>query len=51
MKAECDFLLASGPPSSFSVIQPGTGVPLKAFWIPVHIAITGVALEVRHART
>jgi hypothetical protein len=28
------------PPSSFSIIQPGTGVPLQNFWIPVHAAIT-----------
>jgi hypothetical protein len=28
------------PPSSFSIIQPGTGVPLQRFWIPVHVAIT-----------
>jgi hypothetical protein len=28
------------PPSSFAVIQPGTGVPLQRFWIPVHAAIT-----------
>jgi hypothetical protein len=28
------------PPSSFAIIQPGTGVPLQRFWIPVHIAIT-----------
>lgn len=28
------------PPSSFTVIQPGTGVPLQRFWIPVHSAIT-----------
>jgi len=28
------------PPSSFFIIQPGTGVPLQRFWIPVHVAIT-----------
>jgi hypothetical protein len=28
------------PPSSFSIIQPGTGIPLQRFWIPVHVAIT-----------
>jgi hypothetical protein len=28
------------PPSSFVIIQPGTGVPLQRFWIPVHAAIT-----------
>src|SRR5688572_21517571 len=33
-------LWSVSPPSSFAVIQPGTGVPLQNFWIPVHIAIT-----------
>ena len=33
-------LWSAAPPSSFAVIQPGTGVPLQAFWIPVHAAIT-----------
>jgi hypothetical protein len=33
-------LWSPSPPSSFSVIQPGTGVPLQRFWIPVHAAIT-----------
>lgn len=33
-------LWSRSPPSSFSVIQPGTGVPLQRFWIPVHAAIT-----------
>ncbi len=33
-------LWSLSPPSSFSVIQPGTGVPLQRFWIPVHAAIT-----------
>jgi len=33
-------LWSSSPPSSFSIIQPGTGVPLQNFWIPVHTAIT-----------
>ncbi len=28
------------PPGSFTIIQPGTGVPLQRFWIPVHAAIT-----------
>jgi hypothetical protein len=31
---------SASPPSSFSIIQPGTGVPLQRFWIPVHSAIT-----------
>jgi hypothetical protein len=31
---------SASPPSSFSIIQPGTGVPLQRFWIPVHAAIT-----------
>jgi hypothetical protein len=33
-------LWSKSPPASFSVIQPGTGVPLQRFWIPVHTAIT-----------
>jgi hypothetical protein len=33
-------LWSKSPPSSFSIIQPGTGVPLEWFWIPVHAAIT-----------
>ena len=33
-------LWSTSPPSSFSVIQPGTGVPLQRFWIPIHSAIT-----------
>jgi hypothetical protein len=33
-------LWSRSPPSSFGVIQPGTGVPLQRFWIPVHAAIT-----------
>jgi len=33
-------LWSASPPSSFAVIQPGTGVPLQTFWIPVHAAIT-----------
>jgi hypothetical protein len=33
-------LWSASPPSSFSIIQPGTGVPLQNFWIPVHMAIT-----------
>lgn len=33
-------LWSSSSPSSFSIIQPDTGVPLQNFWIPVHAAIT-----------
>src|SRR3989441_13016482 len=33
-------LWSASPPSSFSIIQRGTGVPLQRFWIPVHAAIT-----------
>ena len=33
-------LWSASPPKSFTVIQPGTGVPLQRFWIPVHAAIT-----------
>ena len=33
-------LWSAAPPSSFSIIRPGTGVPLQRFWIPVHAAIT-----------
>jgi hypothetical protein len=33
-------LWSASAPSFFSVIQPGTGVPLQNFWIPVHSAIT-----------
>jgi hypothetical protein len=33
-------LWSTSPPASFAVIQPGTGVPLQRFWIPVHVAIT-----------
>jgi hypothetical protein len=33
-------LWSASPPSSFSIIRPGTGVPLQRFWIPVHAAIT-----------
>lgn len=33
-------LWSASPPSSFAIIQPGTGVPLQKFWIPVHVAIT-----------
>jgi hypothetical protein len=33
-------LWTASPPSSFSVIQPETGVPLQRFWIPVHVGIT-----------
>ncbi len=31
---------SASPPSSLSIIQRGTGVPLQRFWIPVHAAIT-----------
>ena len=50
-------LWATSPPSSFAMIQPGTGVPLQGFWIPVHVAITvfllfslGLAWKERKAR-
>jgi hypothetical protein len=33
-------LWSASPPSSFAIIQPGTGVPLQKFWMPVHTAIT-----------
>jgi hypothetical protein len=33
-------LWSKSPPASFAIIQPGTGVPLQRFWIPVHVAIT-----------
>ena len=33
-------LWSASPPSSFVVIQPGTGVPLQNFWIPVHVGIS-----------
>jgi len=33
-------LWSKSPPSSFSIIQPGTGIPLQRFWVPVHSAIT-----------
>jgi hypothetical protein len=33
-------LWAVSPPSSLALIQPGTGVPLQDFWMPVHVAIT-----------
>ena len=33
-------LWSKSPPASFAIIQPGTGVPLQSFWIPVHVAIT-----------
>lgn len=33
-------LWSASPPSSFSIIQPDTGVPVQRFWIPVHAAIT-----------
>ena len=35
---------SASPPSSFAIIQRGTGVPLQRFWIPVHAAITGFIL-------
>jgi hypothetical protein len=31
---------SASPPSSFAIIQRGTGVPLQRFWMPVHAAIT-----------
>jgi len=31
---------SKSPPASFAIIQPGTGVPLQRFWIPVHAGIT-----------
>ena len=37
-------LWSASPPSSFSIIRPGTGVPLQRFWIPVHAAITSFIL-------
>ena len=33
-------LWSASPPRSFSIIQPGTGVPLQRFWIPIHAANT-----------
>jgi len=33
-------LWSASPPSSFVTIQPGTGVPLQNFWVPVHVVIT-----------
>jgi hypothetical protein len=33
-------LWSASPPASFAIIQPGTGVPLQQFWMPVHAAIT-----------
>jgi hypothetical protein len=33
-------LWSASPPSSFAIIQPGTGIPMQKFWIPVHTAIT-----------
>jgi hypothetical protein len=33
-------LWSKSPPSSFTVIQRGTGIPLQRFWIPVHGAIS-----------
>jgi len=33
-------LWSASPPKSFSIIQPGTGVSLQRFWIPIHAAIT-----------
>jgi hypothetical protein len=33
-------LWSRAPPASFAIIQPGTGVPLQRFWIPVHTVIT-----------
>jgi hypothetical protein len=31
---------SAAPPSSFAIIQPGTGVPLQKFWIPAHVSIS-----------
>ncbi len=31
---------SAAPPQSFAIIQPDTGVPLQAFWMPVHALIT-----------
>jgi len=36
---------SAAPPSSFAIIQRGTGVPLQRFWIPVHVAITLLMLR------
>ena len=33
-------LWSRSPPASFAIIQPGAGVPLQRFWIPVHTVIT-----------
>jgi hypothetical protein len=33
-------LWSQSPPSSFSIIQPGTRGSLQRLWIPVHVAIT-----------
>ncbi len=33
-------LWSRSPPGSFAIVQPGTGVPLQRFWIPVHTVIT-----------
>ena len=33
-------LWSASPPSSLAMIQPGTGVPLQASWLPAHAAIT-----------
>jgi hypothetical protein len=35
---------SASPPSSFSIIQPETGVPLQRFWVPIHAAITAFIL-------
>jgi hypothetical protein len=37
-------LWSRSPPSSLSLLQPGTGVPLQTFWMPVHAAITAAAI-------
>lgn len=31
---------SQSPPSSFTIIQENTGVPLQKFWIPTHILIS-----------
>jgi hypothetical protein len=35
---------SKAPPASFTIIQPGMGVPLQRFWIPAHAAITVFAI-------
>lgn len=33
-------LWSANPPGSFTLIQPGSGVPLQTFWIPAHGVIS-----------